>query len=391
MPRTKDRPPHRITMLSWLFSSMYLIWDDPIGVLKYSFLMLIAYAYGIWMSLSIVPRLLLHGHSILRTRDWSTVVLPSPVPNVYHQKIDVGNNIWIDVVHTAENSASSSQTQPPSKHEKPVMLLVHGFPEAWYSWRHQMQYFRDQYHVVAMSLRGYGDSSRPPQQAKYAMTELMQDVIGVLRAINNGNPATILSHDWGGAICWNVAQQHPELIDRLVIACAPHPRCFARNLNLNQFFKSWYMFFFQVPYVPELFLSLSDYKAIDDAFRTIKNEDALTQTDIDMYKKDLSRPGALTAALNYYRELARSLSFTRGRGLGHGRTRRHKSSKISVPTLVIWADQDMALGMQMLRGIEKYVERSLLRIEILRDCSHWCQQDRAEDFNRIVDNFLTSS
>lgn len=323
-------------------------------------------------------RIIWQGTSILRKDiDWSQIDVGETVHGVYHEKVQVNDDIFIDIVRTLDEEGD--------KRNKPVMLLVHGFPEGWYSWRHQIEHFRSRYRIVAMSLRGYGQSSRPLDQSKYSLKQLVGDVVGVINQVSDGRKLILVGHDWGGAICWNVARFYPHLLEKLVIACAPHPRCFGKNLSLSQFFKSWYMFFFQVPWIPEFTLSLSNYEFIEKAFESTERENALTPDDIKMYKRDLAIPGALTAAINIYREMARDMTYKSDSARG---IQSVKEAKISIPTLVIWAENDAALGLSLLNGLQKYVNDKFLRIEVIKNCSHWCQQDRPEEFNALLDGFL---
>lgn len=221
----------------------------------------------------------------------------------------------------------------------------------------------------------------------YAMTLLASDIVQVIRSLDCGK-VVLMGHDWGGGVCWDVAHGHPELLSNLVIACAAHPRTFRANMDFTQFLRSWYMFLFQMPMIPELGLSAEDFKSLDAAFRKppmgVRRPGALSDVEMSAYKKEMARPGTLTSAINYYRAMARTMAF----GPDRRRAKETQSLRrvLDVPTLVIWADQDIALGPGLLRGLGKYV--STLRIETLKDCSHWAQQDRPEEFNALVAAFL---
>lgn len=218
----------------------------------------------------------------------------------------------------------------------------------------------------------------------YRIAKLADDIAGVIRSL--GVPQVVLmAHDWGGAVCWHVAHLYPNLLSQLIIACAPHPKIFSKNMDWNQFLRSWYVFLFQVPMIPELGLWARDFALVDEMFTKppmgVRRPGAMTQEDIEGYKKELARPGALTSALNYYRGVVVDSSY----GMGPEMTEALRQ-KLTVPTLCIWADADVALGPQLLQGLEKYVEN--LRVVTLEDCSHWAQQDRPEEFNAAVWQFL---
>ena len=152
--------------------------------------------------------------------------------------VDVGEGVSIHVARAGADPA------------KPFMLFVHGFPEFWGSWRHQIKEFRDTYDVAAMDMRGFGQSSKPAGINSYGMDKVTADMAAVIRKLGCERRAVLVAHDWGGSVCWAVAHAYPELVGRLVIACAPHPRAFAKNFDFNQFLRSWYMFLFQMPFLP---------------------------------------------------------------------------------------------------------------------------------------------
>src|SRR5262245_61093700 len=162
--------------------------------------------------------------------------------------------------------------------EGPLVVLLHGFPECWYSWRHQISALAPRFRVVAPDLRGYNESEKPAAVAAYAMPELIADVEGLVHAFDQ-HEATIVGHDWGGAIAWSVAMERPALTRRLVVLNCPHPAMFARHIwsNPRQLARSWYALFFQIPWLPEFLLSRGHAALIGRAFRkSTVRRDALT-------------------------------------------------------------------------------------------------------------------
>uniref|UniRef100_A0A914UI71 AB hydrolase-1 domain-containing protein n=1 Tax=Plectus sambesii TaxID=2011161 RepID=A0A914UI71_9BILA len=137
--------------------------------------------------------------------------------------------------------------------DKPLMLMVHGFPEFWYSWRYQIRHFQSKYRVVAVDLRGYNESDKPSGIANYSAARIGQDLQELVIALGYKS-CVLLAHDWGGAIAWGVAARYPEIVDRLVICNCPHPKGMQKAIQSDrgQLLKSWYMFFFQCPILPEL-------------------------------------------------------------------------------------------------------------------------------------------
>ncbi|HEY9629970.1 MAG TPA: alpha/beta fold hydrolase [Coleofasciculaceae cyanobacterium] len=222
--------------------------------------------------------------------------------------------------------------------EGELMLLLHGFPEFWYSWRHQIPEFAQTYKVVAIDLRGYNESDKPADPKAYGMSTLIADVEGVIRGLGYDR-CILVGHDWGGAIAWNFAYAHPEMCDRLIVLNLPHPAKFAAGLRtLRQLLKSWYIFFFQIPALPELCLRANNYQVIANAFAGMAiDKTAFSAADLDAYKAAAAKPGALTAMVNYYRNIFRS-QINRSWGV------------LKVPTLLIWGEQDIALGIELTYG-----------------------------------------
>ena len=143
----------------------------------------------------------------------------------------------------------------------PLIVLLHGFPEFWYSWRFQIPFLAEHgYTVVAPDLRGYNDTEKPP--SGYNVSTLLRDIVGLIRSLEY-EKAIIVGHDWGGALAWSFAMRYPQMTERLVVLNAPHPWAFFRELRtLKQLRKSWYMFFFQIPWLPEYILGLNHAEAI---------------------------------------------------------------------------------------------------------------------------------
>lgn len=346
------------------------------GLLGYSVILGIGTCYAIPHLLITLLRFFRNPRKFMEKKDRSDVETIHRMENMHSVMVDVGDGITIQTVRTFQGNPT-----------RDVLVLLHGFPEAWFSWKYQIEAFRKKYDIVAISLRGYGLSSKPKGVKNYSMKCLKKDVVEVIRSLGEDKKVILMAHDWGGAIAWNVAISHPELLSKLIVACAPHPRSFTRNINFNQFARLWYMFLFQLPFLPEISIAAEDFEAVANAFLKppagIHHEGRISQDDMEAYKKELSRPGALTAAINYYRALGRAVAW----GLESSPDEVPRRS-LAVPTLLIWADDDVALGPQLLRGTSKYVDH--LKIKVLNDCSHWAQQDCPEEFNASVNDFLNA-
>jgi pimeloyl-ACP methyl ester carboxylesterase len=256
----------------------------------------------------------------------------------------------------------------------PLVVLLHGFPEFWYSWRAQLPALAQRYHVVAPDLRGYNRSDKP--ESGYDVATLSADIAGLIETFGE-REAAIVGHDWGGALAWSFAILYPDYTRRLAILNAPHPGVAVREArNPRQMARSWYVGFFQLRGLAERAITRNDYSMIWRTFRSADREHAwLTDLDIQRYVDAISRPGALTAALAYYRQLPRG-SFLR---LSPMRT-------ITGPTLVLWGEQDPYLGVELLDGLNQWVHD--LRIERFPGAGHWLNQQEPKAVNDALLAFL---
>lgn len=258
-----------------------------------------------------------------------------------------------------------------------LMLLLHGFPEFWYSWRNQIAEFKTDYHVVAPDLRGYNLSDKPQGLKAYDMSELVADIKGIITGLGYDD-CILVAHDWGGAIAWNFAYAYPQMVEKLIVLNIPHPTLFTKGLKtLQQLRKSWYMFVFQLPWLPEFLFQLNDYQAIKNAFMDMAiDKTAFKPEDLQAYRDAAAQPGALTATINYYRQGFSSLF----------RDQQPEYGTLQVPTLIIWGESDTALGKELTYGTENYV--SDWQIKYIPNCSHWVQQEQPELVNRYIREFL---
>ena len=259
--------------------------------------------------------------------------------------------------------------------EGELMLMLHGFPEFWYSWRHQIPEFAKDFKVVALDLRGYNESDKPSKQSAYVMDEFIKDIEGVIKGLGYDR-CVLVGHDWGGAIAWSFAYAHPDMVERLIVLNLPHPAKFAEGFRTpQQLLRSAYIFFFQLPLLPELLLQASDYQPIETAFKGMAvNKSAFTQADIEAYKNAAAKRGALTATLNYYRNVWQQGLLSHNWGI------------LEVPTLMIWGEDDTALGKELTYGTEAYVRD--FQIKYISNCSHWVQQEQPQLVNQYMREFL---
>jgi len=271
-------------------------------------------------------------------------------------------------------------------HGPRLIMMLHGFPECWWSWRHQLALFRDdpalaeRYTAIALDMRGYNETDRPDWG--YELDVLVQDVVELMRALGH-RAAIIAGHDWGGNIAWSLAIARPELVERLIALNIPHPALFANAIGKNwrQMLRSWYILFFQLPFLPEAAIRANGYAFIEWAFRgTAIDKSRFTDDDIRIFKAAIAAPGAATAAVNYYRALFQAGA----RGMFRGTRMR-----ANMPTLMIWGENDIALGKKLTYGTDRFVPD--LRIKYITNCSHWVQQEQPELVNQYILDFLAES
>ena len=265
-----------------------------------------------------------------------------------------------------------------------LALCLHGFPEHAYSWRYQMPLLaRLGYRVWAPNLRGYGGTDSPQEVSAYKTRTLVGDVAALIQAAKP-RETLLLAHDWGGALAWSLALQpdleQPQLIDKLIMMNMPHPACFARELRRPpQLFLSWYMFFFQLPWLPERMLRRRNGRATSGVFRrTSRNPARFTDDDLEVYRENAMRPGGLTAMVNWYRAAMRGRALTRYRSM--------QFPVLNIPTLLLWGDADTALSFRNTHGTENYVAN--LTFRVFPGISHWIQQEAPEAVNAMIEAWL---
>ena len=260
--------------------------------------------------------------------------------------------------------------------EGPLVVLLHGFPEFWFGWRRQIPALAEAgFRVVAPDMRGYNLSSRPADVAAYGTDLLAADVRDLIRE-RGEDRAFLVGHDWGGSVAWATATNHPEVVERLAILNCPHSRRLLQALRRpRQLARSWYMFFFQLPGLPERLLGAVGYRALRRAFDEAR-PGAFTEQDIAHYVEAWSQPGAPTAMLNYYRA-----SFRQRRQV------RERSGAVAAPTLVIWGERDRHVGPELAEPDPADVP-NLERVERLPDASHWLQHDEPERVGQLLIEFF---
>ncbi|PCR89578.1 alpha/beta fold hydrolase [Natrinema ejinorense] len=256
--------------------------------------------------------------------------------------------------------------------EDPPVVLLHGFPEFWYCWHRYVDPLVDAgYRVLIPDQRGYNLSEKPPRVRSYRLTELSRDILGLIKSTGHRS-AHVIGHDWGGMVAWNVAHRYPASVDRLAILNAPHPAAYWQHLrsNVRQLGKSWYVFFFQLPRLPEWIGRRNDYRMWSNAIRDDLGPEEFTDADERLYRVAWKQDGAPTAMINWYRAWIRH---------DQGSPR----DRISNQTLVIWGKNDRALLPELAsKSIEYCNNGSLVRIPT---ATHWLHHEIPD---RVTDLLL---
>ncbi len=258
----------------------------------------------------------------------------------------------------------------------PLVLLLHGFPEFWYGWRHQIPALAAAgYHVWAPDQRGYNRSDKPQGIAAYGIETLAADVLGLIEA-SGRERVYLVGHDWGAAVAWWVAWKYPKRLHRLVILNVPHPAVMQRTVwrDTRQLRKSWYILFFQLPRLPEALLRRNHFAGLVWALPRSSRRGTFGDDDLRAYRQAWAQPGALTAMLNWYRAAFRQ----QGRLAQCGRIR--------VPTLMLWGVHDVALSRTMAPPSMALCDEG--RLVFLEEATHWVQHEEPETVNRLLLDFL---
>jgi pimeloyl-ACP methyl ester carboxylesterase len=305
-------------------------------------------------------------------------------------------------IHYAIARPGNSENEERAAHEGEMKLIVflHGFPEFWYAWRKQLDEFGRDFIAVAPDMRGYNLSSKPAAVEEYDIGKLVGDVralVEYLAAREHLRAArcVLVGHDWGGAVAWATAIACPEIVERLVIINAPHPKIFERELRENpkQQEASQYMVVFRSPQAEAMFsannFAMLQQTILDDGIRQGYFSDA----DRQAYLEAWAQPGALTGGLNYYR--AAKLGPPAGGGAAGGghdafQTMHPMASfEVKMPTLVIWGELDPYLLTGNLNGLDQYVPK--LTVERIPDATHWVVHEKPARVNELIHDFLAAS
>jgi len=277
-----------------------------------------------------------------------------------------------------EHNGISLETRVAGPENGEVVILLHGFPECWATWKHQIPVLAEAgYRVYVPNQRGYGHSSKPKAVSAYHVDRLIEDV-DAIRKFSGAEKIHLVGHDWGAIIAWWYAIHMGDNINSLSVLNVPHPEVFLNSLKANplQVLKSWYMFFFQIPWLPEKMISLFNYMTFRKVLTLTSNKGSYQPEDIKTLLEHWRIPGAMTGMVNYYRSVIRTMPHPKGDGQVH------------CPTQILWGEQDLALTLPMASKSLDYTSRA--RLFTYPDATHWLAHDKPEEVNsRLIEFFTT--
>ena len=268
-----------------------------------------------------------------------------------------------------------------------LILFIHGFPEFWYAWKAQLEYFGQNYQAVDVDMRGYNLSSKPDGVENYRIPDLVEDIRALGEHLSS-EKFILVAHDWGGVAAWAFAHQHPECLEKLVIINAPHPTVFADLLKEDpeQQAASQYILVFRSNEAEGL-LSADNYAALLQAVSSGTEGYEMSDEDKQKYIEAWSQPGALTGGLNYYRAAGFAPPPAGKEASAEIPAEdRMERQDIMVPTLVIWGEMDTALRPGNLDGLDEYVPD--LEIARIPEGSHWVVREQPDRVNSLIEKFI---
>ena len=284
--------------------------------------------------------------------------------NIRHRQFDTGQVR----LHLVESGPANGRS----------VLLLHGFPEFWYGWRGQIGPLAEAgYHVIAPDQRGYNLSDKPPGVRAYMIELLVADVIAIIRD-SGSDPIDLVGHDWGAVVAWHVCMRFPELVRKLVILNVPHPAAMAATLRASwrQRLRSWYILFFQIPWLPERLLAMNKAAGLIRLLRGSGGKGSFAGSDLERYREAWMQPGAIEGMLGWYRAALRFLGKT------------FLERRVTTPTLILWGERDVALETEMARKSLDWCDEA--QLVTFPTASHWVQHDQAVAVNQHLLEFLGS-
>jgi len=256
-----------------------------------------------------------------------------------------------------------------------VVVLLHGFPEFWYGWRKQIEPLAAAgFRVIVPDQRGYNLSRKPSGVAAYSLTELVSDVIAIANQLGQ-EKIFLAGHDWGAAVAWSTALLHPQRIAKLVVLNVPHPSVMRKFLSTRprQLLRSWYMFFFQLPWLPEAFFSAFNFRVGARALLRSSRPGTFSDEDLAQYRAAWSQAGAITSMINWYRALFRTRV-------------KFQDKNVRVPTRILWGERDNFLLAEMAHESLRYCTSA--ELFTFANATHWLQHEEPARVSELLIDFF---
>jgi epoxide hydrolase 4 len=274
-----------------------------------------------------------------------------------------------------ENSSVRLHAVASGPKDGPVVVLLHGFPEFWYSWHKQIEPLATAgFRVIVPDQRGYNLSSKPSGVPAYAITELVSDVVAIADQLGQ-EKIYLAGHDWGAAVAWSTALLHPQRIAKLVVINVPHPSVMRRFMmkRFRQTLRSWYIFFFQLPYLPETFFAAFDFRVGQRSLVRSSRPGTFSAEDLAQYRAAWSQPGALTGMINWYRALFRLRT-------------KFPDRTVRIPTRILWGVRDAFLISEMAQESLRYCTNA--ELFTFADATHWLQHEEPARVTELLIEFF---
>jgi pimeloyl-ACP methyl ester carboxylesterase len=256
----------------------------------------------------------------------------------------------------------------------PLAILLHGFPEFWYGWRHQITPLaKAGLRVVVPDQRGYNQSSKPKDWQAYKVPNLVGDVIGIANRFEREH-FMLAGHDWGGIIAWACAMEHEDRVDRLAILNAPHPSVFWNYARTHpaQLLRSWYVFFLQLPLLPEFLFEAGNFRMMTETLAKTSRPGTFSKEDFEAYRKTWRQTGAPAGMINWYRALRASTPSS--------------NPELGIPVRILWGARDRFLAADL-------AELSLRccrggKLTVFPEATHWLQHEEAATISSALTEFF---
>ncbi len=262
----------------------------------------------------------------------------------------------------------------------PLVILLHGFPEGHFAWDGYLGALAEKgFRVVAPDQRGYNLSDKPSQVQAYGFEQLGKDVLGLMDAMARDR-AALVGHDWGAAVAWWVAMAAPERVARLVPINVPHPLVMRDHLlrNQKQLLRSWYMFFFQLPWLPEALIGSREGQPMFERLRRAGRPGSLDSKIEAQCRAAWQQPGAIAGMLSWYRAALRNVNL-----------KPPHEGRVAAPTLLIWGQKDPILGQEMALPSLRYCEDG--RVHWFPEATHWVLHEEQSAILSLLSQFLAGT